>query len=397
MYLYPLGAYLPLRAANAKRRDVLASDWLEVARACLSRDEYLGLRSYHLLDLSLAFHSTDTMHSAPQFPSFYSLHARLRMKAVAGNRVRGTRPASKHVGVDKENLLHKKTTAPQKHKKPRDINGGGIFGYAQCMGEKRRNADEARSILSPKFAGIGRPPVGKTGFFTRLHEEARARDSAEKGASSPDMDKVSRHARRHEQKQKALSCGIAGIIKPYMEGIATSWTTKLKDQHRQREAVRLDIDYKTGRPLNKPGFASTEDFARLAKRIQDLDQPFPDSRVTLHFRNPGGDVSINHVRVGDLKDNILKQLKAQEAKHQQLKQDLDAIDEEIAGLRQEINDDASDRKKAAKEFEKQMKIFEKEKKEIEALAETERAEFRDEQKRTTAVLNQKIHELFAGI
>lgn len=171
----------------------------------------------------------------------------------------------------------------------------------------------------------------------------------------------------------------------------------MKDQHRQREAVRLDIDYKTGKPLNKPGFASTEDFTRLAKRIEDLDQPFPDSRVSLHFRNPGGDVSINHVRVGDLKDNIFKQRKAQEAKHQQLKQDLDAIGEEIAGLRQEINDDASDRKKAAKEFEKQMKTFEKEKKEIEALAETERAEFRDEQKRATAVLNQKIHELFAGI
>lgn len=158
--------------------------------------------------LSRIFHPTDTIHSAPQLPSFYSPHAHFKMKAVAGNRVRGTRP-SKHVGGDKENILHKKTTAPLKHKKPREINGG-IFGYAQCMGEKRKNADEARSILSPKFAGIGRPPVGKTGFFTRLHEERRARDSAENEASSPDMDKVSRHAQRHEQKQKALSCGIAG-------------------------------------------------------------------------------------------------------------------------------------------------------------------------------------------
>lgn len=149
--------------------------------------------------LSRIFHPTETIHSAPQLPSFYSPHAHFKMKAVAGNRIRGTRP-SKHVGADKENILHKK---------PREINGG-IFGYAQCMGEKRKNADEARSILSPKFAGIGRPPVGKTGFFTRLHEEARARDSAEKEASSPDMDKVSRHARRHEQKQKALSFGIAG-------------------------------------------------------------------------------------------------------------------------------------------------------------------------------------------
>ncbi|GIZ44476.1 hypothetical protein CKM354_000767300 [Cercospora kikuchii] len=312
------------------------------------------------------------------------------MAVTANHRAKGTRLKDPRVNGpttnEKDNVSPQKAKKQKKRKEVHNINA--IFDQAERE-SKSKYRESPRDVLSPKFTGVKKATLGKFGAFSRVKQKAEM-GARNRSVSTPDVEAL--HDFAKQKKGLPPSFGIAETLEPYIQESTSAWARKMEDSRKQLDAARNGVDPATGRSLNKSGVPSREDFDALAQEIEETNRPFEDGHLMMRFKNPDDPATpvIKEIRIGDITDRFFKRCAQHKVKQKQLDEEHEAIEQELAQLKQEILDDAA---KAAKDMEKHTRALEEEVAAIEADAKAERAELKEQQKKNTALLNKKIQEL----